>query len=37
MAALVSERKQRGYVPIFEQDSWIVLRRSAIAGESRVP
>jgi uncharacterized membrane protein len=29
MAAFVSERRQRGYVPVLEQDGWVVLRRSA--------
>jgi uncharacterized membrane protein len=37
MIALVSERRQRGYAAVFDHDGWVVLRRSAIAGESRMP
>jgi uncharacterized membrane protein len=27
LAALISERRQRGYVRVFDQDGWVVLRR----------
>jgi hypothetical protein len=34
LARLVSDRRQRGYEPAFEQDGWVVLRRSAGAPSS---
>jgi uncharacterized membrane protein len=37
MAALVQERKQRGYVPVFEEGGWIVLRRPAVDPGPRLP
>lgn len=37
IAALLLERKQRGYVPVFEDAGWLVLRRPAIDAGPRVP
>ena len=37
MAALVQARKQRAYVPVFEEGGWIVLRRPAVDSGPRVP
>ena len=36
IAALLQERRQRGYDPVFEQEGWVVLRRSAAARLSPV-